>query len=223
MAKKLKNKSVVLACLALGILISLQIRIINIENNGMSTFERGEQLLRQLKSLKAEEKSLNKEINNTKMEIASYKGDNESNLKDEIEKYENLSGYTDIVGKGIEVKINPLDTVDKSDVTKEITYNYDLLLSMVNKLNSAQAEAISINGQRILSSTYMEIKEDKLYVNNIEIKEPIVVQAIGNPDTLKSALKIKYGIIWEIEHYYNSKVEIKELDKLKINKGSKNV
>lgn len=223
MPKKIKNKGIVLASLALGALISLQLRIINLENNGLTTSERGEQLLRQLKSLKNEEETLNKEIDDIKNEVHKYKnleGEDKGDIKKEIEKYEILSGYTDVSGEGIEITIKPLDASVENDISKQITYNYDLLLSMINKLNSVQARAISINGQRVLSDTYMDIKEDKLYMNDTEVKEPITIKAIGDPDTLSSALKIKYGIVWEIEHYYNSKVYIKEVQNLKINKGS---
>ncbi len=88
---------------------------------------------------------------------------------------------------------------------------------MINKLNSAQASAISINDQRIVSNTYMYLKEDKLYMNDTVIKEPIIIKAIGDSDTLASALNIKYGIVWEIETYYNAKVKVTKEDNIEIN------
>ena len=52
------------------------------------------------------------------------------------------------------------------------------------------------------------------YINNTKIKEPITIKAIGNKETLESALRIKYGIAWEIEKYYNYKVDIKSDDNI---------
>lgn len=205
----------------LGVLVSLQLKVINIENRGMTTFKRGEQLTEELKSLKKEKENLQSEINSVKKDIETYRGKNEKGeqdiLKSEIEKYETLAGYTDVEGKGIEVEINSTKTLGSFDKNDSILYNYDLLLSMINKLNSAQASAISINNQRVVSNTYMYLKEDKLYMNDTVIKEPITIKAIGDSDTLASALNIKYGIVWEIETYYNAKVKVTKEDSVKIN------
>ena len=59
----------------LGILISLQLKTINIENNGITTLKRGEQLAIELKGLKKEEKDLKSEINDIKEDIDKYKDD----------------------------------------------------------------------------------------------------------------------------------------------------
>lgn len=205
----------------MGVLVSLQLKIINIENRGMTTFKRGEQLTEELKSLKKEKENLQSEINSVKKDIETYRGKSEKGeqdiLKSEIEKYETLAGYTDVEGKGIEVEINSTKTLGSFDKNDSILYNYDLLLSMINKLNSAQASAISINNQRVVSNTYMYLKEDKLYMNDTVIKEPITIKAIGDSDTLASALNIKYGIVWEIETYYNAKVKVIKEDNVKIN------
>lgn len=205
----------------MGVLVSLQLKIINIENRGMTTFKRGEQLTEELKSLKKEKENLQSEINSVKKDIETYRGKSEKGeqdiLKSEIEKYETLAGYTDVEGKGIEVEINSTKTLGSFDKNDSILYNYDLLLSMINKLNSAQASAISINNQRVVSNTYMYLKEDKLYMNDTVIKEPITIKAIGDSDTLSSALNIKYGIVWEIETYYNAKVKVIKEDNVKIN------
>lgn len=205
----------------MGVLVSLQLKIINIENRGMTTFKRGEQLTEELKSLKKEKENLQSEINSVKKDIETYRGKSEKGeqdiLKSEIEKYETLAGYTDVEGKGIEVEINSTKTLGSFDKNDSILYNYDLLLSMINKLNSAQASAISINNQRVVSNTYMYLKEDKLYMNDTVIKEPITIKAIGDSDTLASALNIKYGIVWEIETYYNAKVKVIKDDNVKIN------
>ena len=111
----------------------------------------------------------------------------------------------------------------KNSSEDSIIYNYDLILSIVNKLNSAQASAISINGERIVFDSYLDLKDDSLYINNTKIKEPITIKAIGNKETLESALRIKYGIAWEIEKYYNYKVDIKSDDNISISGYDKKI
>lgn len=221
MQKKKAYKSLVICSIILGILISLQLKTIDTENNGMTTSKRGEQLAVELRGLKKEENDLRAENKAIEDKINQYKGDQgDDKLEAEIGKYEMLAGYTNVYGRGIEVSINQ-NSGAKSNSSESIIYNYDLILSMINKLNSAQANAISINGERVVSSTYIHLKGDSLFINDIKIDEPIIIKVIGDPDTLASALQIKYGIIWEMEKYYNCKIEIKKETKIEINGYSK--
>lgn len=215
---KIPYKSVVICSVFLGVLISLQLKTINLENEGMTTSKKGEQLLLELKSLKTEANSLKEQINTIKRDIDKYKeGEGNETLKSEVKYYEELAGYTNVKGSGIIIKLINNGSGDS------IIYNYDLILSIINKLNSAQASAISINEERIVFDTYLNLKEDSLYINNTKIKEPITIKAIGNQETLESALRIKYGIAWEIEKYYNYKVDIKSEDNISINSHDKKI
>lgn len=220
-------KSIVIASMILGFFISIQIKTINLENNGMTTSKKGEQLAIELKSLKEKEQELNSEVDEIRKNISKYNDiedkTNNGLISSELEKYEMLAGYTDVSGKGVEIKIKTNEETLGDDASKNIMYNYDLLLSMINKLNSAQANAITVNGERIVANTYIYLKSDKLYINETAINAPLVIKAIGDPDTLASALKIKYGIVWEIETYYNAKVEIEKKDKIEIRGHSKRI
>jgi len=215
--KKVPHKSIVIVTLILGVFISLQLKSINIENHGVTTIKRGEQLLKELQSLKNKEQELQTEVNTLKDNIESYKNyDGSSELQNEIRYYEELAGYTDISGNGINIKIEFLNNNLNEDSTSSINYNFDLLLSMINKLNAAQAKAISVNNVRIVYDSYFHLENDELYINDTKIQEPFIINAIGNPDTLSSALQIKYGIVWEIEKYYNAKVTIEKSDDIKV-------
>ncbi|WP_243446469.1 DUF881 domain-containing protein [Romboutsia weinsteinii] len=227
MSKRTTYKSIIIASIVLGIFISLQLKSINIDNNGMTTSKKGEQLASELKSLKKEEEQLKSEIEIIKERIDTYRGiegdKSKDIIKEEINKYEILAGYTNVKGEGIDVSIQTLSNSLETDASSSIVYNYDLLLSLINKLNSAQANAISINGQRIVADSYLHLKEDNLYINGTVIKPPYVIKAIGNPDTLASALQIKYGIVWEIEKYYNAKVTIEKSKDIEINGHNKKI
>ena len=87
--KKIAYKSLVACSIVLGVLISLQLKTINIENNGITTSKKGEQLAVELRGLKKEEKNLRSEIDAIKDRIDEYKGaQGDSKLKSEIKKYE---------------------------------------------------------------------------------------------------------------------------------------
>lgn len=216
MRKKIPYKSLFICSIILGILISLQIKVLNIENNGMTTSKKGQELSIELKQLKKEEEKLNMEIKSIKSNIDRYKKNNGSSaLKEELKDYETLAGYNIVEGEGIEIIIG--DNENTKNGQSNIVYNYDLFLSMINKLNSAQANAISINGERIVNESYFTIKQDNLYLNNTILEEPFIIKAIGDPDTLASSIQIKYGIVWEMENYYNIKVDVRKEKDIKIN------
>ena len=211
MSKNIAKKSLIAGSILLGIMVSLQYKSLYINNNGMTTSKRGEQLSLELKKLKSEENNLNQEIENIKKDIEKYENETADDaIKKEVDEMRILAGYTDIEGKGIEIRFL------KDEESSNLTYNYDLILSVINKLNSAQALAIEINGNRLISQSYLNVIEDDLYINESKIMEPIVIKAIGNPETLASSIEIKYGIAWEIEKYYNYEIEVTKLDNLLI-------
>ena len=113
----------------------------------------------------------NEKIQEYKTELES--GANESNvLEGEIKEAEGYLGYLDLQGEGIIVTL-------QDNENKSIAYSD--LLTLVNELNSAGAEAISINDERMTSRS--------------EITGPYVVKAIGDKKYLESALTIKGGFI----------------------------
>jgi uncharacterized protein YlxW (UPF0749 family) len=210
----------------LGLLISIQLRTVNMQTGGYTTSQRGQQLASQLNKLNEKENALKQELKTLEDKLNEYKS-SESNsdvalktINEDIKRYEELSGYTDVSGQGIDMKIIGVGSDQDASM---LIYNYELLLSVVNKLNAAQADAISINEQRIVANTAIELSGDKLLINDTPISPPFVVKAIGNADTLESALKLKYGVIWEIENYYNAKVDIEKKENIKIPRYSKQI
>ena len=65
----------------------------------------------------------------------------------------------------------------------------------VNELNSAGAEAVSINGQRITSRSSIKCAGSIINVNGVRIAAPFTIKAIGDPEVLESALRFKGGVI----------------------------
>ena len=137
------------------------------------------------------------EIENKKEEvktkISEYKQelDNNANtsnvLENEMKEAESYLGYTALQGQGIIVTLKDTDSY---------SVNYSHLLQLVNELNIAGAEAISINDERIVSmSDIVTIKDRIVMVNSKKISGPYFVKAIGDKKYFESALNIKGGYI----------------------------
>jgi uncharacterized protein YlxW (UPF0749 family) len=152
-------------------------------------------------------------------EIEKEKSDEDFFLKgvvSDLEKYKMAAGVVDVMGPGVIVTVDdPLPTEELSDEYSVIMLRYELLLSLVNKMKDAGAEAISINGQRIIVTTEISLAGDNVNINTVPTAPPYIIKAIGNPDTIESTLTIRFGIIEQMKSY-GLRINIEKQDEIKI-------
>ncbi len=156
------------------------------------------ELRAELANWKQKYEEIEEKIDERNEKIVEYKSELESGadqsnvLENEIKEAEGYLGYTDLKGEGIIVTLQ--DNENKS-------IDYSDLLTLVNELNSAGAEAISINDERIVSRSEITlINNTFIFVNDKKIAGPYVVKAIGDKKYLESALTIKGGYIDLLEN-----------------------
>ncbi len=223
--KQIKDKFFIgIMSIILGIVISVQFRIVQTNFlEGVIPSQRAIELESELKKISEEKKNLMEELNNYEKKIkeiqesASQENELIKNLNKELEKYKIISGFKTVTGPGVQIVIDdPPSELGFENDGSIIMYRYDLLLSVINVLNSAGAEAISINDQRIISNTAIRYASNSVKINNMSTAPPFVIKAIGNPETLESALNFRFGIVWEMRENYNLHVNIKKMDELVI-------
>ena len=95
-----------------------------------------------------------------------------------------LSGTAPVTGRGIQVLIT-------GDVYSVSAYT---VLDSVQELRDAGTVAIEINGNRIINSTYFNDTSDGITINQAKIRSPYRINALGDPETLATALKIPGGL-----------------------------
>jgi uncharacterized protein YlxW (UPF0749 family) len=119
-------------------------------------------------------------------------------INEELQRLKVLLGFTELKGPGITLTLKDSilkpPSTDVADQESFILHDYDLQ-RVVNELNVAGAEAISINGQRLVSRTGIRCVGPVAHINSVPVAPPFVIQVIGEPEVLKSALLIKGGII----------------------------
>jgi len=98
-----------------------------------------------------------------------------------------------------------------------------MLIELVNKLKFSGAEAVSINGQRILATTDICHVGDNVEIDSVPIAPPYIIRAIGDPSDLEYILNIKYGILERIRKHYSFKVDVKKYDVLTIHRYTKEI
>lgn len=109
--------------------------------------------------------------------------------------YRSLAGYTDLQGPGITIEITEPKALTDQGVHYGIQADVDVLRAIQSDLNAAGSEAISINDLRITSRTEIVRAGEHIVINGVATNTPIVIKAIGNPDTLYSALHIPNGLV----------------------------
>lgn len=157
------------------------------------------ELRTELSSWKSKYEDAKLKIEEDNQKIKDYTKEIEENnniselLSQEVHEAEMIAGYTDVSGPGI---IITLADTDKMQITS------DDLISLINELKLAGAEAISINDQRIVSLTDISnVNYQFIMVNTAKpigmarIESPYVIKAIGNQKYLESAISIKYGFL----------------------------
>lgn len=155
---------------------------------------REEELKSEISNFKQKAEEINKQIEETNLKIAEYEetvsSDKQASelLSKELEQQNNLLGKNDVKGSGV---IITLTDTRAQKITSED------LRALLNELKMAGAEAISINGQRIVYDSYVvDISSTYISVNGKRMVSPYEVKAIGNPIYLESGLsKKQYGYI----------------------------
>ncbi|MBQ1100671.1 DUF881 domain-containing protein [Streptomyces sp. b94] len=75
----------------------------------------------------------------------------------------------------------------------------DMLLDAIQELRAAGAEAIQVNGVRVVAGTYLTDSEESVSVDGNKINAPYRFQVIGKPQDLEPALNIPGGVVQTLE------------------------
>ena len=135
-----------------------------------------------------------------------------------IDNNNTILGLTKVTGKGVQIVLKDGEENKKAGSTLEasqtIVHDVDIL-EIINVLRNAGAEAISINGHRIIATSPISCIGTVIKINDEKVGAPYVISAIGNPESLESALNIPGGIISILEKF-GIKITKEKKDEIKI-------
>jgi uncharacterized protein YlxW (UPF0749 family) len=140
-----------------------------------------------------------------------------SMLNEELQKTRFVAGLTETVGPGIVVTLmdsrkQPVSPIDQFQ-QKNLIHDVDIL-NVVNELKATGAEAISVNGQRIITSSAVRCVGPVVHVNGVPVAPSYVIEAIGAPETLYNGLNIQNGVLDELRRYDSAMVRVDKKKKL---------
>ena len=115
-------------------------------------------------------------------------GQNDTELKEAQQKItegNKITGMTEVTGPGVIITLSDGKGVATSTLNPSQLIVHDLdVLSVVNELINAGAEAISINDQRWVLTTAISCRGNTIDINGERIGAPFTIKAIGLPEYL---------------------------------------
>lgn len=203
--------SVVAVCVVIGFLVAVQLKSVKINSEAAQTNAGRLETLQELyNDVVGQRDDLQAELTQVNAELARYRdsaahstGQGEA-LMAEAQRLAGLAGLTDVEGPGVSVVLKDSTVANTGGSEADYIVHDSDLLTVINDLRDAGAEALSLNGERILATSEIRCAGSVVIVNGRRYAAPFVVFAIGNPDTLYQALTMRGGVVdvlgqWRID------------------------
>lgn len=221
----IKSTSIILGIMCFLLTAGIYIQINTVKNSGTSvaktTAENGlrDSVLRMkqryentYKILEEKEDELNSLIEDVAQNDDTIKSQNE-----ELNKLNKIIGFTKVQGEGVIVTLDDGKPPENSLLVSDyLVHDYDLIF-VVNALFNAGAEAVSINGVRIVSTTGITCAGNIIKINDEKVGAPFKIKAIGSQDRFYGALKMPGGYLDNLEDA-GVKVDVKKEDSITIDR-----
>jgi len=161
-------------------------------------------------ALKAEFRATKQENENLKQELADYKQrcdelerrqaaglKGAKSIQDSLRQARLLAGITPAHGPGVVVALNDSPKLNPEETNEDIINDYLIhdydIRQIVNELFSSGAEAVSVNGHRMIATSSVRCVGSAVLVNSVQVAPPIMIKAIGDPDVLEKSLELQGG------------------------------
>ena len=191
-----KKIGIILGCMCLALVagICVQVKTIEKTNSKMSSNAMVNNLRDQILRFKEKYENLSDELDvlDEKLELAREEATKDNagltSLQEEIVKANKLLGLTEVTGPGVKITLQDANVTGAlalatDDLSALIVHDMDVRC-VINELKCAGAEAISINGNRIVQTSSIMCVGNVIEVNGKKIGAPFEILAIGLPEQL---------------------------------------
>ncbi|MGW6015811.1 DUF881 domain-containing protein [Streptomyces sp. NPDC055210] len=193
---RVSRAQLIVALLLFGLGFGLAVQVAsNSDSDGALRGARQEDLVRILDELDDRTQRLEEEkqgLEDQRTELENSSDQAEEARKQTVEKEKQLgilAGTVAAQGPGITL------TIDDGKGTVEA----DSLLDAIQELRAAGAEAIQVNGVRIVAGSYLTDVSGGVAVDGNKISSPYRFKVIGKPQDLEPALNIPGGVVQTLE------------------------
>lgn len=205
--------AIALVATVLGMMLAFQFRVQQRISKDIP-YQRAEVLATTLSQVQKERDKLRDELDTLRSQVAKGSGDPglTKPLEDQLKATRLVAGLVDVKGPGVIVTLDDSKRPRQQNEDPNVFLLHDDdLLKVVNELRAAGAEAISVNGQRLIGTSEIRCAGPTVSINNTQTAPPVEIRAIGDPQTLESALKLRGGVIESLS-FWGIQVQIKKQD-----------
>lgn len=198
-------------CIALTIAVSVQYRTIRDANKVTGSNVNSElktEVLRWKERYEElyEDLDVLEKILEEKRKVATSNDETSMKIQDELRTLNALIGTIDVNGEGVIINLADNSSVTNQtigifdNISNYLIHDTDLIM-LVNELKNAGAEAISINDERIISTTSITCDGTVILINGNKISSPFTIKAIGSPALILGAIQRTGGLLEELYAY----------------------
>ncbi len=180
-----------IVCIISSFSLAFQLKILNYSSNSNPLSEKNTNLVTIINDLEAEIKEQENQIEKIRNDLSTLQNQQVEGelqeLQDELQKVKILSGLTPVSGKGIVITVDDYSQglqANPNDDPNKYIIHYENLLNIVSELKVGGAEAISINDQRLITTSEIRCVGNVILVNTTRIAPPFEVRVIGSPKIL---------------------------------------
>ncbi|MDX2916983.1 MULTISPECIES: DUF881 domain-containing protein [Streptomyces] len=192
---RLSRAQLIVAVLLFGLGLGLAIQVRSTSDDSALRGARQEDLVRILDEVDDRTQRLEDEkqrLDDQRTELENSSDQAEEARKQTLEKERQLgilAGTVAAQGPGITLTI--------TDPARAVAP--DMLLDAIQELRAAGAEAIDVNGVRVVADTYFSGDAGDVQVDGKKIEAPYEFTVIGKPQDLEPALNIPGGVVQTLE------------------------
>lgn len=137
------------------------------------------------------------------------------NLVEDVEKYRMFVGEVGVSGSGIEITLEDSSYIPDGENVNNYIVHESHISKVVNELFISGANAVAINGQRLLNDSYFYCNGPVITIDGNQYPAPFVITAIGDPTVLIPALNIAGGVTDQLA-FDNVVVTVEKKDEVKM-------
>lgn len=215
--------TIAIACFVLAMVMCMQFKIVKETDITSIETMREEELRSELANWKQMYEEAEEQYEEKVSKLNEYREKQESTeessklVEKELSQINMYLGKTNVEGQGIVITIKDTSSEEVEPISA------DDLLTIVDYLKLAGAEAISINEERIINmSDIVYVNNSIIFVNQQRILAPYIIKAIGDTTKLESTLLGNGGYV-ELLKNIGFDINIEKENKLAISKYSKEI
>lgn len=190
--------AIALVGVVLGLMMSMQFKVQEqVVLKDLAGRQRSQDLADQLEKAENERDALmgeTEELRTQLRDVANSQAEYQTLVK-QMEQAQLHAGLIPVAGPGVVVTMDDsARPVSPGENPNNFIIHDEDVLRVINELSAARAEAISINGQRVVGRTEIRCTGPVITINGVRTAPPLVITAIGNPADLEAAINMRGGI-----------------------------